>query len=190
VIAALLGRATTQPFVIDFLREIRRPMLTLVELGEMSFSEYVNRNTYFFRKRIIKECNLTPFVEELRCEFPSAPIVHIVRDPRDNIRSLLNRVGIAPRESRPKAGELPPGWRRVIPPAVLEAGGFEVVGHLARRWSSLNANAVNRDKRQLVVRYEDFCCRKRETIRGLAAKLDLPVRADVSEYLNFQFQPA
>src|SRR5690606_37975827 len=92
-IAALLGEATGNPYTIDVfchLGDLQRRLFN----RELTFRQFIVRSKDFFSKKIVKEPSFTFFYDELRREFPEATFVLIVRDPHENVRSILNRLEI------------------------------------------------------------------------------------------------
>lgn len=121
------------------------------------------------------------FVDAL---FPDARYVHLVRDGRENVNSLLN----AWRTPRYRTYRLPephsiPGvdpqwWKFVLYPGWRDdaAGPLEVV--CARQWAASNAHAV-RDLEPLApravrVRYEDLVDRPEAEVERVVRFLDVP----------------
>ncbi|MBN1239849.1 MAG: hypothetical protein JXB36_15210, partial [Gammaproteobacteria bacterium] len=91
-VAHLLGERTASTTTVDFFDEVYDPVYPRLVRGEISTREYVLRNRLDFSRDIIKEPNLTLLYRQLLEHFPAARFVFVVRDPRDNIRSLLNHV--------------------------------------------------------------------------------------------------
>ncbi|RME38856.1 MAG: hypothetical protein D6788_06610, partial [Planctomycetota bacterium] len=92
VIAALLAESAGCAVTLDIFFRFRRPVLARLLTGRDSLDRFIRRHPYWFSHPIIKEPSLTFFHDDLRRLFPSARFVFIVRDPRDNIRSILNRL--------------------------------------------------------------------------------------------------
>jgi hypothetical protein len=63
--------------------------------GTLSFERYVRMNRWEFSHAVVKEPNLTLLCPQLAEAFPGSPVIFIMRDPREHIRSLLNNLRIA-----------------------------------------------------------------------------------------------
>lgn len=92
-ITTLLGEATGLSYTIDIFC-LYANLEEQILAGQNSFDELLHKGRYYFSKDIIKDPGLTFFYSELRTRFPQAKRVFILRDPRQNIRSILNRLGL------------------------------------------------------------------------------------------------
>lgn len=115
----------------------------------------------------------------LDAAFPDALFVHLVRDARAVVRSILDR-----REHHDGLerwwGSRPPGWRELalLPPAEQAAHQWRLcVEHTRGAARELGPG------RYLEVRYEDFCDSPRETLEKTAAFCDLQWPAGVLDEL-------
>ncbi|QHS23510.1 sulfotransferase family protein [Virgibacillus sp. MSP4-1] len=194
-IAALLSELTGKSATID-LPGICEPIQPQLHRKEISFETFVENNKYDFSKDIIKEPSLTFLYKDFMNYFPEATVVFIVRDPRDNIRSILNRVDIPghlphinQEENIRKLKEAPTDWERVIDSRWLGIEGENYIEWMAHRWN-LAVDIYNKhiDSMQLI-RYEDFVKDKRGAIEELAEKLGLAKGKDIAEKVDVQFQP-
>lgn len=192
VIAALLAQYGALSVTLDFWPRLRRPStLAAVHAGQLSFDSFVRRFRADFSRDVVKDPHLTFLYPQLAERFPEARFVMVVRDPRDNIRSILNRLGL-----EGDRDELSPAdYRRMRPlwEAILQSPWLDVEGgyvhRLAARWS-LGAGLYlrHRDRMQLI-RYEDFLADKRGAIEGLAARLGVPQAGDIQDKLDTRYQP-
>ena len=191
-IAALFAEATGKTVALDipalFIDGIR-PIL----LGRSTLSEVVARERLAFSNDIIKQPTLTWFFDELCEVFPAAKFVMIMRDPRDNIRSVLNRMAVpgdlddlSPEMIRTIHG----GWRwHFDEPWLLDLKGANYIELSANRWNLAADVYRAHSDRMLLVRYEDFMHDKVGSIARLAARLGLPVTGDIAANSERQFQP-
>ncbi len=105
--------------------------------------------------------------------------IHCVRDPRDNVASLLERF-----DNGAPGMAFDVHWLRVPAGSLIEA--------LAWRWRKLLEYAEqDRDAggRVTFVRYEDFCADKLAVVRGLADRCAMPFDASrVAAHLDRQFR--
>ena len=98
VIAALLGEATGKSVTIDMFHhnnKIRPFFREDIFNKKLSLRDFIQANALYFSTDIIKEPDLTFHYEALLNYFPKAKFVFVIRDPRDNIRSILNRLKIS-----------------------------------------------------------------------------------------------
>jgi hypothetical protein len=192
-VAALLGEMSASSTTIDLRNEDRWPTYPRVSAGEMPFERLVRRNRLDFSRQIVKEPNLTFFYSQLSERFPRARFAMVVRDPRDNLRSVLDRLGLpGDREQIPVEREraLRRGWRLMLEPAWLGLEGGSYVDVLAQRWNRCADVYLERKDEIALLRYEDFRADKRGALEALAAELGLECRNDVGDQLDRQFQPA
>jgi len=194
-ISALLGASTGLSVSIDLTKEwvYRRKGYLLVKEKQWSFPQFVQRNKLDFSRDIVKEANLTIFYDELVKSFPNSRFVFVVRDPRSNIRSILNRVKVPGHlkslrnwEDRPY---IPLGWKKVIYGSWLGLNGDNYIAMLAQRWNMMADIYLQNSGNMILSRYEDFLDDKVGHISDIAYKLNLNPRFDISEKIDLQFQP-
>ena len=198
-IAALLAKATgsrfsNDPFWHVARRDGREGVLDDVLAGRMTVDEVVERYRAYFSAEIIKDPNFSFLYPELERRFPGAPQLFIVRDPRQNIRSILNRLCIdghldelLPEHRQALAHE--PGWRAILEGGGLGTTGDSHVARLAQRWNIAVARYLERSASIHLARYEDFLPDKASYIGMLADKVGLRVTTDIREALDEQYQP-
>src|SRR5207248_837710 len=114
--------------------------------------------------------------------------------PRDNIRSVLNRVhlpgnttAVHPRHwDTIENGET---WRMIVEGRLPIVPGQNYIEKLAHRWT-LGAKLFHKhqDKVQLI-RYEDFSKDKAGSIYGLSVAVGLKPIHRIDEFVDEQFQP-
>lgn len=189
-IAALLAKYTGLSVTLD-IPNIWGPMETKIYNGETTFAEFVKNNKYHFSKDIIKEPCLTFLYPKVKKVFPKARFVMIIRDPRDNIRSVLNRLGISGNLGDIDLNTLssvPRGWEVVLDSRWLGLQGNNYIEIAAARWNlAADVFIKNRDE-MLLLRYEDFFIDKVGTINKLAQALGFAKTIDISTYVDIQYQ--
>lgn len=190
-IAALLAEMTGLSVSIDLRKEIENPTYHKVKQGKLPFAEFVKLHKFDFSRAIVKEPNLTLFYEELLDYFPQSKLVFVVRDPRDNIRSILNRLKIPGNLSglSPKyQGEMTPAWDLIVDNRWLGLNG-DYIEMLAQRWNLMADVLLNHQEQMMISRYEVFLQDKVGEITRLAKSLNLQEVNDISAKVDIQFQP-
>jgi hypothetical protein len=192
-IAGLLAAATGCSVALDLRNEqTAHPAFIRCRLGEISFVELVERNRLDFSRDIVKEPNLSLLYEEVVGYFRDGRVGLVIRDPRDNIRSLLNWLGI-PGE----LAELPDQYYTpltTVQRSVLDVEwlGMHAESHieaLALRWNMIADTYLHHAERIALIRYEDFCLEKVDAITQLAGRLGLRAQRDISDDVDREFQP-
>ncbi|MGV2831202.1 sulfotransferase [Myxosarcina sp. GI1(2024)] len=95
-IASLLGKATGKEVIIDPFYRIENSvnLRQKIQTKELTFRDFIQKHKYYFAPEIIKDPYLIFIYEEFLECFPQAKVIYISREPRDNIRSILNRLKI------------------------------------------------------------------------------------------------
>ncbi|MCA9244171.1 MAG: sulfotransferase [Phycisphaerales bacterium] len=190
-IAALLGKATGLATTLDLHRELRRPTFQGIPSGDLSFERFIGLNRVDFSRPIIKEPNLTLFFDELRQRFPAARFAFVVRDPRDHIRSLLNRLkipGDLPNLDLRGYSEVTPAWELVLDSAWAGIAGEHYIDRLAYRWRRMAETYLTHVNLFSPCRYEDFRADKVGAIHRLAAELGLDATHDIRGDVDRPFE--
>jgi len=192
-IAALLAEMAGLPITLDLKKEFTDPVIDQLRTNGMTMKDFVERHRLDFSRPMIKEPSLTPFYRELASFFPESTFVIVVRDPRDNIRSILNRLNIPgnldaiPVEARP---QITRAWQLILNGEWLGLPGEHYIDKLAHRWNfTTDIYLANADE-IILSRFEDFIADKPGEIKRLANRLGLAARNDISGKVNVQFQPA
>lgn len=189
-IAKLLALATRKSCLLDT-PLLWEPNFSQLKQGNLSLSKLINQHKYFFSKSIIKEPGLTFLFDQLKGIYPaSIQYVFIVRDPRDNIRSILNRLSI-------------PGHLDILNPAkhTLNANektyfdanlfGYQeshYVAQLAERWNQATQLYLANTTGFRLVKYETFQADKATFIYELSKSLGMEVCSDISKKVDYPFQ--
>ncbi|MBK6950235.1 MAG: sulfotransferase [Haliscomenobacter sp.] len=175
-----------------YLRGFSQHILEDLCHNRLPLKEAIRQRAKFeFSRELIKECNLTFFYDQLRDLYPDAPKVFIVRDPRDNIRSILNFVQVSGNLDQIEPVDLPGmlEWRRIVDNSWMGVKGEHYIDSLAGRWVKAVEAYRRFSSEFILVRYEDFKAAKTDTIHTLCDALGLPVKADITPYLEVPFQP-
>jgi hypothetical protein len=192
-IAALLAEATGLSVTLDLQREFSDPVIDRVKTGGLTMGAFVKRNKLDFSRDIIKEPSLSVFFPELVAYFPDARFVMVIRDPRDNIRSMLNRLeipGTADELTGKYKSQITRAWELIVDGGWLGLDGSNYIEMLAQRWNFI-VDSYLADKDQMtLLQYEAFLEDKTGAISQLAQTLGLDIRHDISHRVDHQFQPA
>jgi hypothetical protein len=195
VIAALLARACGLSYDID-IGGFRVPEYEALYADRRRLPELIrSRAAIEFSKGLVKEPNLTFLLHEILSLYPRSRLVFVVRDPRANIRSTLNRLkipGDLPNIDPDDYPELSPMWRAILYNRWVGDADrhLNYIGRSAERWQIATDLFEAAGDVITPVRYEDFRADKLKEIHQLAAQLNLPVMADITKLLDVQFQPA
>jgi hypothetical protein len=190
-IAALLARHADLTVTLDIRALFGRVSESIIA-GDLSFEVVMRRARRDFSRDIIKQPSLTWMYPQLRRRLPGARYVIIVRDPRDNIRSVFNRVGL-PGTLRDiddrQYAELPKHWHwNFTRPGVLALPGDNYIEHAAERWNRATDVYLEHSDEMLLVRYEDFVADKLRFVYDLAEALGLRHAVDISAEADRQYQ--
>ena len=104
-------------------------------------------------------------MDYLRRVFPDARFIHVIRDGRAVVSSILAQIRSRPRRAKQPLGGFcrPPGWRALLREDLVEQTALQwqaIVRHVRERGRVLGPDYCE-------VRYEALCARPRETYRGL-----------------------
>jgi hypothetical protein len=160
----------------------------------VTLEDFGRRHRAYFAPEIIKDPNFAFSYPELRRRFPDAPRVFIVRDPRQNIRSILNRLGLPGHldELGDEHNELlarKDGWHAIVEGRGLAITEGNYISRLAQRWSA-GVRCYSQQRASVeMVRYEDFLADKPGCIADLAGRVGLPIVADIRKDQDRQYQP-
>lgn len=193
-ILELMGIASGCATVNDpFHRLDRRGVVFRDDLygGRVTLGQLIERHPRVFRGEIIKDPNLIFFFAELAEGYPDTGWVFTIRDPRDNIRSLLNRLKLRGRAEalEPLPDNLGDTWRRVLEGRTPEIPGRDPIERLANRWVRMAEVVADAGERVIVSRYEDFVRAKERHVEKLCQNAGLEARYSIAEHVDRDFQP-
>lgn len=192
----LLAEASGETLTLDVTRSIADPEWQVdVFNGDLPLDKWINRYRYEFSRKIIKEPALSLFTEQLIQKYPEAQFLYIVRDPRDNIRSILNRVNVSGEQLNDKT--ISPdhvnnglAWQRILDSDWITGKPTDsMVESLAYRWCYLNEQYLKHKESIHFIRYEDFRADKETKIYELVARLGLEKRNGITDKVDVQKQP-
>jgi hypothetical protein len=189
-IAVLLAELGGLSKIID-IPETWWPNLEKLLSHEIKFSEFYFDYRFRFNYQIIKEPNLTFFYPEIKNLFPKAIFIFVIRDPRDNIRSFLNRMNIdGDLISLEKSNiKMPEKWKIAFDNKQWNSKYEHYIEILADRWRFITEIYLQNPNEFIQVKYEDFKESKIESIRNLAQRLGIAEKNDISSKVDIQYQP-
>ncbi|GLR63062.1 sulfotransferase [Marinospirillum insulare] len=174
---------------------IKRPYSKILRKYNIeNFEDYVFQYQDFFCNDIVKEPGLTFEYYDLKRCFPNAKFVIIVREPKDNIRSILDRLKIPGNLENLIVNDWPelkksPAWQINLDSCWLDYCSKSYIDSLAYRWK-LSSDTYLKNKNDFILfKYEDFLANKKDSIEKLSYKLSLPVKNDITSYVDKQYQP-
>lgn len=157
----------------------------------LDIGQFIQRHKFEFSASIIKEPALTFLYDHLKNYFKLSKSVFIIRDPRDNTRSILNRVKVDGKAANnPDYCQMPPLWQRIVDNRWLGLDYDFFIDSLAARWNLAADVYLNHPDDFVLVKYEDFVKQKIETIETLARAFSMEKKTDITPYIDVQFQPA
>ena len=191
VIAALLAEYAGYTSLLDFDYDAAVQLVN-VQKEKMTFDDFVESHTLEFSRDLVKEPHLTFLLSKLHRRFPEAQYLMIVRDPRSNIRSILNRVNIRGDQLEINVSDLQGlhlVWRYILTNEGLGLNGENYIERLAYRWNHAVDQYREHHESVRLVRYEDFLASKATTIETVAHSFGLPKRNEIANKVDIQYQP-
>jgi len=200
-IAALLAKCSAATYCNDPLYQIDQGtgLAAKILLSDPKKLKYlIRRHPLLLSRDIIKDPDLIFTWPKIEHNFENANYLFVLRDPRDNIRSICDRLALGGNNST----LIPPvtqmdgcnkHWQQIIAgtlPSLSSSPGNNYLVNLANRWDHAAAIYDKNKDKIVLVKYEDFKANKIETIHSLAEKLGHPIRNDISNDLSTQFQKA
>ena len=184
-IARLLAEKTGKSVTIDT-KYLWQPHYARLISGKIKIKNHVNKYSYPFSKEIIKEPNSTFLIHQIKDFFYLNRYVFIVRNPLDNIRSILNRLNIPGDLENIDLERVNDNWKHLF----LSSNGKDYINVLANLWVKANGQTeIINSKNCILVRYEDFIKDKENFIEKLVFKVGLESVNNISEFVDLQYQP-
>lgn len=181
-IAALFARKVDKSVTIDckYLWEPYRS-----EMFKKGVTRHVNKYSLEFSRDIIKEPGATFFIPKIESYFCLDKYIFIIRNPYDNIRSILNRLQVPGNQDSIDLNDLNFRWR-----SKFKRNGINYVQDLAELWlEANNQKSYMSSEKCVLVKYEDFVNDKIGFIEGLAKEFNLENVNDISNIVDKPFQP-
>jgi len=192
-IAGLLAKQFGLSLASD-LKNTNRKFSLYIKLknGEISFEEFISNNKFEFSHKLIKESNLTIFYKGLFHHFPKSNFIFIIRDPRDNIRSILDRFNIPGNIQKLNPSHkksIVYSWKLIFDMHCLGQEEENFIENLSARWNYIADIYLKNRDRMILVRYEDFVKDKIGLIDYLGQALELNQVHKINNIINHNFQP-
>ena len=168
------------------------PVVLKIMRGEIDFASIVKRRRFYFSTDLIKEPSMTFITDRVIARFPNARYIFIIRDPRDNIRSILNRINVPGHLPGldGKAFKIKSSQRIMLDPSTWGGNKTEnYVEALAHKWNKAVDNYVFYRERMILAKYEEFLADKYGFKASLAKQLGISERVDIKDKLDVQYQP-
>lgn len=190
-IAALVARRAGLTVSIDIAALWGRDGVGFLT-GREPLSQVVRAHPDGFDCQVLKEPNLTFQADQVRAQWPDARWLFVVRDPRETLRSMLQRNGLPGHQRALLDGQLDhpdARWMLLEPElwgAEPDATYIEVAAH---RWC-LAADAWHRHRHSAeLVQFESFLADKHGTIDRIVDALGLTRAHPISDAVDRPYQP-
>lgn len=164
------------------------PTLRSLISGELDWATFANRYKHRFASDLVKEPNFTFLYPQLRELHSQGSFVFVIRDPRDNIRSLLNRLGLPGDQEHVDWTCVSETWRHIFDAGLWELDAEQYIEILAARWNRATDVYLEHPDDMVLVRYEDFIADKVGVIQSLAQQLGLSQVKDIADKVDIQYQ--
>jgi hypothetical protein len=193
-IASLLAKAANVEVCSDPFHQLDSKGASFREAlfsGALPLESLWRQHRSAFNGAVVKDPNFPLFFGELKQLLPDAQFVFIVREPRDNIRSILSRLDMPgnPADGIQLLGNVKGTWGRVLNGTSPEMPGSDYLEKMAWRWRISAERYFESQKGIHLIRYEDFRKDKKGEIEKLACELGFESLKDISSLVDIQFQP-
>jgi len=185
-IASLLAYHADLRATIDFYPFLDAETVRSAHEDDEGFRRFIRRFRWEFSRELIKEPQLTFLRDRLAARFPRGRFLWVVRDPRDNLRSILNRLGVSGREEELEPRSVTPEWQLILDGSWLGLPSGTYTEQLAHRWKAAAELALTSGDE--IVRYEDFLLDRESSVKDLAVRLGLPSVNSITHMVDLQFQ--
>jgi len=197
-IAALLGRYTGLSATLDLTTQ-HSTLVVDIHRDNAPLGALVQQNELEFSRDIVKDPSLTFLYPDLHNYFAEPRFVSVVRDPRSNVRSILDRLDFPGDREQLRINEhwesltryegMYEAWMTVLDSSWMGIQAENYVDMLAGRWQQAARVYLEHEKQIELIRYEDFLDDKVRAIKDLAARLELSRKNDIQNHVDRQFQP-
>ena len=192
IIGKLISKASNKSHTSDIRSVINNPAKK-IDLGKLSVREFIKFHKYEFSKEIIKEPSLSFYIDDLIEIYPNSKFIWIVRNPFQNIRSILNRLKIKGNYNKIKLDSFEeinknPAWKYNLE-FKKNNTNYLYIEAMAHRWNLLVDFYFKNQDKIILVKYEDFIADKKKYIYKLLDKLEINKVQEIDNFLDIQYQP-
>jgi len=194
IIANLIAQATKKSLTSDFKSAIKNSSLQLeLDFNLLSFNDFVQRYRYEFSKDLIKEPFLSYYIPQLIETFPKAKFILIVRNPFQNIRSILNRLEIPGDLENINFNDYDeikktPVWKLALQSNMFGLKSSNYIESMANRWNYVVNSYLSNSNNIVIVKYEEFLQNKADFIQKLIKDINLDYVQDIKYKTEIQYQ--
>jgi hypothetical protein len=188
-IATLIAKRASLSYTADIVRSHQHYHdWDSLHKKEIELSSFCKKYKYEFSKNLLKEPELSFFYNDLTMQFPTSKFIFVLRNPFDNIKSILSRLKINNmkelKESTTYRNEVAkfPMWKNIL-------GDIDnPIPALCKRWNTLvDIYEANKENIYLL-KYEDFSKNKTNVIDELCDYADVQHVNDINGLVNLQYQ--
>jgi hypothetical protein len=194
VIADLIAKRSGKSVSLDIQGAIYSPSWLLEQRYRLAdFSDFIFQHQHEFDRKIVKEPSLTFFYNDLVRWMPEVKYAFIVRNPFDNIRSILNRLKIPGDLKAINIDDWPelsymPTWKLAVDSTWLGCPNGSYIEALAYRWCVAADVFLENNDAMYLIKYEDFLKDKVGVIDDVCRYFCLGSENDISAFLDKQYQ--
>ncbi len=193
-IAALIARAAGIEYSNDPLYRADWGEGNLVNQllsNKLKLKTAVKKRPQLFCASIIKDPDLSFIPDQVFEVFTRARVIYVVRDPRQTIRSIADRLRLTIDDL--SNSDLPQNlpnrhWRLILEGRLPHVNGHSIAERLAFRWKDALNTCRNLQKNLSFIRYEDFLMNKVAFINNLVYSCGLDVRSPIDQDVDRNFQ--
>ncbi|MDZ7759338.1 MAG: sulfotransferase [Desulfovermiculus sp.] len=159
---------------------------------EVNLRSEVKKRPKLFCGIVVKDPDFSFIPDQVVAVFNRALIIYVVRDPRQTIRSIADRLNLSAEDlGRAVLPKNVPNkhWRLILEGQMPQVGGHSITERLAYRWKAALNSCRQVQKVSIIIRYEDFLDNKVALINNLVNMCGLVVRTNIDQDVNKKYQP-
>ncbi len=199
-VASLLGKLSDNKVSIDPLYRVdlgKAEKITRLVKNPKLIELYCLRYPSLFRQPIVKDPDLIYIYQAVKECYGNARFLFVVRDPRDVIRSICNRLALDGDDLNqvPAINEMFNGnhhWELVLsgelPQRERSGQPSSLVSNLAYRWNMASKIYLEFSSEMIFLKYEDFLEDKERIVSETAKKLGLGCKKSIVDFIDVQYQ--
>ena len=194
-IAALLARMAGKGYSNDPLYRVDwggGSAAEAVMANPESLTDLVRSRRRMFCRPFLKDPDLSFIIPACRRTFDRARFVFVVRDPRDTVRSIADRLGLTARDllCPADASKLPNRhWSLILAGCLPEVRGNSIAEAIAMRWRIAVRHFYDNSDGIVLLRYEDFLADRIGSLARCLGDLGIKQRQDITPWLETRYQP-